>query len=87
MGSDLDLLSMGEFVRFVGSCGQDRDRLICLFILGMYIFPILVPPFLFNQQKQKKIVRGMIPSNDNHSNCIGHVHNTTPVLFPNEKLC
>jgi len=82
-GSDLDLLSMGEFVRFVGSCGQDRDRLIRRVILGIYIFPILRPALLFLTHKHAQIqINGMIASNDSHSKCDGQVHGTESfVLF------
>ena len=83
MGSDLDLLSMGEFVRFVGSCGQDRDRLIRRVILGRY--PILRPVLLFLTHKHAQIqINGMIASNDSHSKCDGQVHATDSVAFSDE---
>lgn len=79
-GSDLDLLSMGEFVRFVGSCGQDRERLIRRVILGRY--PILRPVLLFLTHKHAQIqTNGMIASNDSHSKCDGQVHATESVAF------
>lgn len=79
-GSDLDLLSMGEFVRFVGSCGQDRDRLIRRVILGRY--PILRPALLFLTHKHAQIqTNGMIASNDSHSKCDGQVHATESFVF------
>lgn len=82
-GSDLDLLSMGEFVRFVGSCGQDRERLIRRVILGRY--PILRPALLFLTHKHAQIqINGMIASNDSHSKCDGQVHATESFVFSNE---
>ena len=84
-GSDLDLLSMGEFVRFVGSCGQDRDRLIRRVILGIYIFPILRPALLFLTHKHAQIQNnGMIASNDSHSKWDGQAHATDSVAFSTE---
>ena len=84
-GSDLDLLSMGEFVRFVGSCGQDRDRLIRRVILGIYIFPILRPALLFLTHKHAQIQNnGMIASNDSHSKWDGQVHGSESFVLFNE---